>query len=194
MSLRVQMRNGARSLGKAGRPSSISSLRIYFQPGMEPNGILTAHPEPLERGHIACGTFVVYTLQDAGFKIPSKMARQPSENIIKNLIGPSNIMRFSNAVPMQKVLEWIRSQDEGLFIVGMDIHVGFIINKAGNITFCHSNYYDPPRAVVNQDARERSPLTDSKYLVFGKILDNAMMIRWLKHELFPVTYDFFRRN
>ena len=56
---------------------------------------------------IACGTFVVYTLQDAGFEISPKMARQPSENIIKNFIGPSHIKRFWNAAPMKKVLEWV---------------------------------------------------------------------------------------
>lgn len=46
------------------------------------------------KGSIACGTFVVYSLQDAGFKIPSKMAMQPSENIIKDLVGAPGIGRF----------------------------------------------------------------------------------------------------
>ena len=145
-------------------------------------------------GKIACGTFVVYTLQDAGFKIPSKMARQPSENIIKNLIGPPPVKRFWNSASMQKVLNWIPSQGEGLYVVGLDIHVGFIINKGGNMTFCHSSYYNPPRMVVNQDVMEKSPLTDSKYRVFGKILDDQMMIKWLKGESFPLTYDYFRKD
>ena len=48
-------------------------------------------------GSIACGTFVIYTLQDVGFKIPSKMARQPSENIIKNLIGKDKVKGFWNS-------------------------------------------------------------------------------------------------
>ena len=148
------------------------------------------------KGKIACGTFVVYTLQDVGFNIPSykRMAQQPSENIIKNLIGPSHLKRFWNSVPMKKVLAWVRSQGEGLFVVGLDIHVGYIISKGGKITFCHSNYYNPPLMVVNQDAMDRSPLTDSKYRVFGKILDDQMMIKWLKGEPFPLTYDYFRRR
>ena len=143
-------------------------------------------------GRIACGTFVVNTLQDAGFKIPSNMSRQPSENIIKNLTGPSRIKRWSLA-PMEMVLDWIRSQGEGLFIVGLDIHVGFIIYKNGQITFCHSSYYDPPLMVVNQDAMEQSPLTDSKYRVIGRFLEEDI-IKWVKGESFPLTYDYFRRN
>ncbi|MFC1812342.1 hypothetical protein ACFL03_06575 [Thermodesulfobacteriota bacterium] len=145
------------------------------------------------KGQIACGTFVIYALQDAGFKIPSKMARQPSENIIKNLTDSSHVKRFSNSAPMERVLRWILLQGEGLFIVGLDEHVGFIINKNGKTTFCHSNYKDPPLMVVNQDAMEKSPLTDSKYRVLGKILDDEMMIKWLEGEPFPLTYDYFRR-
>ena len=79
-----------------------------------------------------------------------------------------------------------------MFVVGLDVHVGFIINNGGKMTFCHSNYYNPPRMVVNQDAMERSPLTDSKYRVFGKILDDQMMIKWLKGAKFPISHDYFR--
>ncbi len=144
------------------------------------------------KGKIACGTFIVYTLQDAGFKIDSRMAMQPAENIIKNLIDPSDIKRFCNAAPMERILRWIKSKGEGLFIVGLDIHVGFIIYKNDKITFCHSNYYNPPRKVVNQDAMEKSPLTDSKYRVIGKILDDKMMKKWIYGEAFPIIYDYFQ--
>lgn len=146
------------------------------------------------KGKIACGTFVIYTLQDAGFKIPSKMARQPSENIIKNMIGPSPVKRFWNSASMEKVLNWVRSRGEGLYVVGLDIHVGYIIYNNDKVTFCHSSYYNPPRTVVNQDAMGKSPLTDSKYRVLGKILDDGMMIKWIRGEEFPITYDYFRRH
>lgn len=145
------------------------------------------------KGSIACGTFVVYTLQDVGFKIPSKMAMQPSENIIKNLIGTKGIKRFVNAAPMEQVKEWIERNGEGVYIVGLDIHVGFIINKNNKITFCHSSYYDPPLKVVNQDLMEPSPLTRSKYRVFGKILNNKMIGKWFAGDTFPLTYDYFNR-
>ena len=144
-------------------------------------------------GSIACGTFVVYILQDVGFKIPSKMARQPSENIIKNLIGTKDIKRFVNAASMEQVKNWIVESGEGLYIVGLDMHVGFMINKNNNITFFHSNYYNPPLRVVNQDLMETSPLTDSKYRVLGKILDEKMTEKWVIGDSFPLTYDYFNR-
>jgi hypothetical protein len=145
------------------------------------------------QGEIACGAFVVFTLQDAGFSIPSKMANQPSENIIKNLINPSDVKRFCNATPMEKVLDWVKSKGEGLFIVGLDIHVGFLIYKDGKVTFCHSNYYYFSCKVVNQEVTAKSPLTDSKYRVIGKILDDQMMRKWILNEGFPITYDYYKK-
>lgn len=142
------------------------------------------------KGSIACGYFVIHTLQDVGFKIPSKMAMQPSENIIKNLINPKDIMRYSSGTNMSKVRKWIMSQGEGLFIVGLDIHVGFIINKRNKITFCHSNYY-PPQVVENGDIIISSPLTDSKYRVIGKILSYEMMQKWIEESQFLIKYDYF---
>ncbi len=144
------------------------------------------------KGGIACGCFVIFTLQDAGFRIPSKMCQQPSENIIKNLARPGNIKRFSNSTPMDKIEAWIRKKGEGLYIVGLDIHVGFIIYKNDSITFCHSNYYSPPLSVVNQPLTEKSPLTDSQYRVIGKILDDKAIEKWIKGENFTQKYDYFK--
>ncbi len=95
---------------------------------------------------------------------------------------------------MEKILKWIQSQGEGIYIVGMDIHVGFIINKDKNITLCHSNYYNPPRKVVNQNLMDKSPLADSKYRVIGKIFDDQMIGKWINKEFFPLTYDYFKNR
>jgi len=146
------------------------------------------------KGSIACGTFVVYNLQDIGFKIPSKMARQPSENIIKNLVGKKGIKRFSNNVPMKKVEKWILRTGEGIYIVGLDNHVGFIINRNNRVSFFHSNYYAPSLKVVNQDITEKSPLTDSRYRIVGKIFDDRMIKKWIKGKSFPVIYDYFKKK
>ncbi len=137
------------------------------------------------KGSIACGSFVVFTLQDAGFKIPTKLLQLASEKIIKYLSQPEDIRRFPNSAPMQKIEQWLRQKGEGLYIVGLDCHVGFIINKNGKLSFCHSSYFNPPLMVVNQDFNEESPLTYSRYRVIGKIFSNEMMKNWLLGK--PIT-------
>ncbi|MCK5148361.1 hypothetical protein KAR48_16510 [bacterium] len=144
-------------------------------------------------GGMACGSFVIITLRDAGFNIPMKMLRQPSENIIKNLTSPSNIKRFSGAASGDNLRAWVQNEGEGLYIVGLNIHVGFIINRNGHITFCHSSYYNPPLSVVNQSATEQSPLTEPGYKVIGKILTKEMLEKWLTGGEFALEYDYFRQ-
>lgn len=144
------------------------------------------------QGSIACGSFVIFTLQDAGFRIPTRMYRQPAEYIIKNLASPANIKRFPNRAPMDKIVKWIQTKGEGLYIVGLDIHVGYIIYKNNKITFCHSSYYNPPQSVVNQALTEESPLTDSNYRVIGKILDDKAVEKWINGKAFTLVYDYFR--
>lgn len=143
-------------------------------------------------GEIACGSFVIFTLQDAGFNVPTEMYKQPSENIIKNLTLPKYIKRFPNKQTLEKIENWIRSMGEGLYIVGLDIHTGFIIFKDNKLTFCHSSYYNPPLSVVNQDFYEKSPLTDSNYRVIGKILTSEMIEIWLNNKEIKLRYNYFR--
>jgi hypothetical protein len=144
-------------------------------------------------GSIACGSFVVSTLADAGFRVPASMAAQPSENILKNLIGTKDLRRFPNRAAMDDVIDWVTSQGDGVFVVGLDIHVGYVINAGGHITFRHSSYYKPPLAVVSQDVREQSPLTDSRYRVLGKLFTDEMLTRWLLAQPFPITFDYFKK-
>lgn len=143
------------------------------------------------QGQVACGVFVVRILQDAGFDVPGSMARQPSEYILKNLkpVGPAK--RFSDAA-VETVAAWVRGQGPGLYITGLDIHVGFVVNDGKNLTFCHSSYYSPPRAVEWIPLDEKSPFTDSRYRVLGKILSRQMMDRWLTGAPFPAEHDYFR--
>ncbi|MCB1049349.1 MAG: hypothetical protein H6510_02995 [Acidobacteria bacterium] len=143
-----------------------------------------------QQGEIACGVFVVRTLQHAGFVIPDRMAAQPAENIIKNLVSAGPIQRFSRA-PLDRVLEWVAAQGDGLYLVGLDCHVGFLIRFEGKTVFCHANYY-PPQKVVMEPADGPSPLRDSQYRVIGKLLDDEMMRHWLEGRTFTQRYDYFR--
>ncbi|MCD4654354.1 hypothetical protein K8T06_10535 [bacterium] len=137
-------------------------------------------------GKIACGYFVTAVLHDAGFNIDRrKLAQQPSENIIKTMISDENrIHRFSHT-SMEDFNSFMKDAADGVYIVGLDIHVGFIIKTKDETCFIHSSYYDPPLSVIKQALDEESPLKDSKYRVIGNILDDPEAIRmWLIQELF----------
>jgi len=142
------------------------------------------------QGGIACGYFVTTTLEQAGFRISRvELAKQYSENMIKNLTPAASIKRFSNA-PMAEVERVLKRWGEGLYLVGLDRHTGFIVVRGGKLSFVHSSYYDDAMKVVSQPLLETSPLTDSKYRVIGKLLGDEMIRRWLLGEQFPVTFQY----
>ncbi|MBI1970316.1 hypothetical protein HYS47_01070 [Candidatus Woesearchaeota archaeon] len=143
-------------------------------------------------GEIACGYFVTTTLRDAGFNLPRvRLAQQPAEHIIKNLVGKDHIRRYSDA-SVRTMEQEIRAWGPGLYVVGLDIHVGFLVNNGLTTTFVHSSYYNPPKSVVSEPIGSRNPFADSRYRVIGKLDgDNETIRKWLFGERFPVKYDYF---
>jgi hypothetical protein len=130
-------------------------------------------------GKIACGYFVTTTLQHLGFDLPRvKWAQMPSETMIRKMIEAKYINRYRN-----KEIGFIKTQIEesgtGVYVVGMDSHVGFIVNIDGNPKFVHSDYFSPTQGVVSEKLDSDNPLAYSEYRVIGKILTKEMTIRWL---------------
>ena len=144
-------------------------------------------------GKIACGYFVVRTLQDAGFDIPWKMARQPAVNIMKNLAPESERKYFAASTSTEQIASWVKSNGEGLYLLGLTNHIGFLICRDNRVMFCHSSIF-PPAKVVSNDIRVKSPLTESSFRVLTKLLDASMMEAWLIERKFEIHYDYFEER
>ncbi|HPI36320.1 MAG TPA: hypothetical protein PK397_00125 [Ignavibacteriaceae bacterium] len=130
-----------------------------------------------QKGKIACGYFVTTILEHAGFKLPRvKWAQLASEAIILKL--NKDVKKFRNR-PVKEVIDYISTSGKGLYIVGLDIHVGFIVNDGEEISFVHSNYYKPEIGVMKESLEGNNPLADSKYRVIGKILHKTMVEKWI---------------
>jgi len=134
-------------------------------------------------GSIACGYFVTTLLRDAGFNLERvKLAQQASENIIKALVLPASIKRFSGK-PLDRFLNDARALGNGIYIVGLDYHVGFISVEESGAYFIHSSYQEP-FAVVRESAQTSQILADSRYRVIGKLADEKLLIGWLTQQHF----------
>lgn len=132
-----------------------------------------------KEGKIACGYFVTTILRDAGVKISRvSLAQQASENIIKSLTTAKFIKRFNNAKIDNFVVD-IKKQGEGLYVVGLDNHVGFILNDGSEVWFIHSSYVEPSE-VIKEKAIDSPILSGSKYRVTGRIsADDTFLLKWL---------------
>jgi hypothetical protein len=112
------------------------------------------------------------------------LAQQASENIIKSLTAASFIKRFHNA-PIGKFVDEVKKSGPGLYVVGLDIHVGFILNDGEEIYFIHSSYVEPSE-VIREKAVESQILSSSRYRIIGKIsADDQLIIKWLNQTAIP---------
>lgn len=132
-----------------------------------------------QHGSIACGYYLTTVLADSGLKVErNKLAQQASENIIKSLTSEKHIKRFSNT-SLDDFIEVIDIWGEGLYVVGLDFHVGYIWHDGQQIHFIHSSI-QPTYSVLSEPANKSTVLENSNYRVLGKISeDNELIKKWL---------------
>ena len=137
------------------------------------------------QGTIACGYFVSTVLRDAGFGVERvRLAQQAAEKIIKTLISERHIRRFSGATIGQFVAA-VKRDGEGIYIVGVDYHVGLVVCEPPEVFFIHSSGLEP-WCVIREPAMTSASLAASRYRVYGKLTaDEELIERWLLDKPIP---------
>ena len=131
-------------------------------------------------GKIACGYFVTTTIEDMDFPINRiKLAQCASEEMIKSLVSKENITRFSG-ISMEDFEKKIIKKGNGLYIIGLDNHTGFVLVSDEENYFIHSNGYFP-QEVMKEKLSDSKIIAKSKYRVVGKIsADKKFLTNWTK--------------
>ncbi len=140
------------------------------------------------QGRIACGYFIAATLYAAGFNVRVSqesdgirhhhLAGWPSERMIVRLVDEHSIRRFSD-VPVAEFVGAMSESGPGMYIVGLDQHVGYlIVDEGGEVWFLHAK---PGKEVVVERPGAAPFLADSRYRVVGK-LDHRTAAIWLDGE------------
>ena len=127
---------------------------------------------------IACGYFVSTTLSHAGLAVDRRqLAQQAAEDIILTLVPASRVARFKR-MPLDTFVAAVARRGDGLYLVGLDYHVGFLVVERGQVYFHHSS--NVSGAVVREPAITSAALARSSYRVVGKMLDPALVEAWLE--------------
>lgn len=131
-------------------------------------------------GKIACGYFVTTTIEHMGFTINRiRLAQCASEEMIKDLVSKENISRFSG-IPIDEFEKKIMAKGNGLYIIGLDNHTGFVLVSDEGNYFIHSSGFFP-QEVMKEKLSESKIIAKSKYRVVGKIsADKKFLTNWTK--------------
>lgn len=144
------------------------------------------HTNIPNNGEIACGYFVSTTLKHLGFNLNRyKMAQAAGLDEAKLLQSKSDIKIYSNLS-----FEALRSKvnsvySDGVYFVGLDNHVGYVLIKDKVLYFLHSSYCDD-KVVI--ELAETSPCFKSNIYVFAEITTNKELIKsWVLEERLKVS-------
>ena len=130
-----------------------------------------------QRGKINCGTFVGTLLRDIGFTIDVKtLQRQASQGIIRSFVGGKRVRKFSGA-SMKRFLASVKEMGPGLYIIGLDLHVGLLIQNEDELLYMHSS--SETGKVAKELAMDAWTIQSSNYRVVGKILSRKNLRFWL---------------
>jgi hypothetical protein len=131
-------------------------------------------------GKVACGYFVSTVIRDAGFRVDRyKLAQQPSENIMRTFLR-GDVCKLKVGEDFEKYADWVESLDNGVYLIGMDTHVGFIVNRTDGMRFYHSSGWKK-RGVVEESRKKAGALRSSNWRMLGGLTADSGVIRtWLK--------------
>ncbi len=133
-------------------------------------------------GKIACGYFVNTVMRDAGFSLPRiKLSQQPSQTILGAFV-PRDSMTIRTGMDYSDFHEMLLSKAEGIYIVGLDRHVGFIVHDGNELHFIHSSGR-APWCVVDETKENAAALLSSHYRVIGNVTaQDGTLTKWLLNE------------
>ncbi len=146
------------------------------------------HTDVPNRGEIACGYFISTTMKHMGLNLDRyKMAQQPALNAMKSITTKLNIVMNPGSTP-EKVVDFVKKKkQEGIYIIGLDYHVGFLLYKAGEVFFIHSSYLNPYKVTIEY-ALNSPALVASNTFCFAPVSGNeALMNKWLESSAIEIV-------
>ena len=128
------------------------------------------------KGKIACGYFVTTILRDLGYPIDRiKMAQAASETLIRTTVD-KKFIKVRVKKKFGDFMEEVEEMGDGIYILGLDTHVGFLFVDGNSTHFIHSSN-SLLKGVRNQRAFSSSTIRKSEYRVVGKL----QIEKWLEN-------------
>ena len=141
-------------------------------------------------GEIACGYFVSTTLLHAGFNLNRyKLAQQSAYNEIRTLQTTGTVYKLINK-DVDELVELAQSTlKEGLYVIGLDFHVGYLLKWKDEIYFVHANYWTPSQVIIEYAVGSNALINSASYYI-GEITTNkALLKKWLFNTRIPIVMD-----
>lgn len=134
------------------------------------------------KGKIACGYFVSTLIRDAGFKVNRyTLAQQASQNILLTFTAKENC-QLRVGEPYSPYVDWVETLEPGIYLMGLDTHVGFVVIENDGMKFVHSSGMNKA-GVVEETRDQAASIKWSNWRMLGHFTADPKVIRtWLAGE------------
>ncbi len=142
------------------------------------------HTPTPKKGKIACGYLVSTALEHMGVNVNRyHLAQQWPINMARTFAPEHKIQRYYQKSAVEQA---VRNQGYGIYLLGMDNHVGFVKYDQWGIQFIHSDYVNK-RGVVAETIQHSVAMNHSRNFYIVPISnDDQMMKAWLSKRHFKV--------
>lgn len=178
---RAAIRRRARRIALAALDREVFPAWMGTPWGMGPDSLATEPHQPHHR--VGCSAFVVAALEDIGLRFArrTEFVRAPALYIQQSLAPASrDLHRYSNIAP-DLFAEKVRSLGDGLYLIGLRNHIGFIRVAGGRAEMIHAG-------ASGSKTVQREPLAiapsviasrPSGYFVTPVLADDRLVDYWL---------------
>jgi|GEM_PF-1042570 hypothetical protein len=134
-------------------------------------------------GEVGCSYFVSNTLKHGGFILNRyKLAQQNSSNIPLSIQLSDSILIFNSNDYIQPMKNYFKKyKKEGLYIVGLDCHIGYLLYRNEELIFIHSNYATP-QVVVAEFADKSDVFGSNNYFIADLTWNDKLIVKWMNSE------------
>jgi hypothetical protein len=184
---RAQIRAEARRTVLAALSNTIFPAWMGTPWGLGP---LSTANRPHQPGMVVgCSYFLTGVLQNAGLRLEdrARFAQAPSALMQKALSSDPKDLHRLPGMDASKLEDRIRALGDGVYIVGLNIHTGFLLVQDGAVRIVHASY-TPPNQVVSEPLAKSLVIRYSYsrgYVVTPVFRDDRLVDLWLTGRAVP---------
>jgi len=146
---------------------------------------------------VGCSYFVTGVLMNAGLRLGSRarFAQAPSVLMQQALTPDRRALHRFPGMSFDVLTRRLLALGDGVYIVGLNIHTGFLIIKDGTVRVVHASY-TPPNEVVDEALGESQVIAYSwqrGYAVTPLFQDDRLIDFWLAGQPVPAPAPYHPR-
>jgi len=156
--------------------------------GLGPNSTpLRPHAAGTE---IACGYFVSSVLENVGLRLGTRFtyAQAPALYAQRSLAPDKEDLHRFFSIPGDALARRIAALGEGIYVIGLNNHIGFVDVHGGQVNVVHASYTGA-QVVTSEPLATAEVIDNSRaagYFVTPLFQDDRLIDRWLRGESVPL--------